>query len=276
MKCAWTQLLDILPIWLRQKTDKQGREFLQEVRLRIGMGPELVMGDNSLYLDHIVQQEDLDFVVNTASRYSPWASASSSMGYITAQGGHRIGLCGEAVIQEGRMAGMKDLRSVCVRVARDFPGIASKLMGLSGSILIIGPPGCGKTTLLRDLIRQRGIASGCVGVVDERRELFPTGFYTGARTDVLSGVGKAEGIDCLLRTMNPVTVAVDEITTENDCMALSKAGWCGVELLATAHAGSMQDLKTRGVYKEIVESGLFQHFVLMRRDKSWRVERVTA
>ena len=86
MKCAWTQLLDILPVWLRQKTDKQGRDSLQEVRLRIGMGPEFVMGDNRLYFDHIVQQEDLNFVVNTASRYSPWASVSSSMGYITAQG----------------------------------------------------------------------------------------------------------------------------------------------------------------------------------------------
>lgn len=276
MKCAWAELVEILPVWIRQKTERHGRDNLQEIRLRVGMCPELVMRDKSVCLDDIVRREDLEFVVNTASRYSPWSSASSAMGYITAPGGHRIGLCGEAVIQDGQMTGLRELRSVCVRVARDFPGIASKLIGLSGSILIIGPPGCGKTTLLRDLIRQRGACSGCVCVVDERRELFPKGFYTGVRTDVLSGVGKADGIDCLLRTMNPVTIAVDEITTERDCVALSKAAWCGVDLLATAHAGSMKDLANRGIYKAIVDNGMFRHYILMQRDKSWSVERITA
>lgn len=273
MRCAWKELLSILPTWMRHPVDELGRDTLQELRLRRGRYPELIRANGNTELPQAVSEEDLRYVVNTASRYSPWASETVARGYITAAGGHRIGLCGEAVLQECSVRGLRRVDSLCVRVARDICDIATGLQWNRGSILLIGPPGYGKTTLLRDLIRLRA-KSETVAVVDERGELFPVegGFALGKRMDVLIGCPKPQGIEMLLRVMGPSTVAVDEITSEQDCDALLQAGWCGVSLLATAHAASVQDLMSRPVYRPLLRSGLFNTVVTLHRDKSWKAE----
>lgn len=273
MMCAWKPLLGILPDWLAAETDKYGRKELQELRARLGQPPELVLGSRSLWLDRIVSRDDLNFIVNTASRYSPWAAATTSMGYLTAPGGHRIGLCGDVVIKKGAMDGIRQISSLCIRVARDFHGIAGNAARLKGSVLLLGPPGSGKTTLLRDMAR-RIAQEETVCVVDERGEIFPEGLARGKRMDVLTGCTKEEGIHMLLRTMGPACIAVDEITSERDCDALVRAGWCGVRLLATAHGASVSDLNQRPVYRALVSSRLFDHVLVLGRDKSWREERV--
>lgn len=276
MKCAWKELLAILPMHMRAEVDKHGKESLQELRLRLGLPPELVTAQGSRWLCMEVSQQDLSFVIHTASRYSPWAAATAALGYITAPGGHRIGLCGEAIVKEDKPMGIRTPTSLCIRVARDFPGIAAKVSDIKGNILILGAPGCGKTTLLRDLIRQiSDKGSGSIAVVDERAELFPTGFYTGRRTDVLTGCSKAQGLDMALRTLGPSCIAVDEITAEIDCQALVKCGWCGVRLLATAHAANMTELRHRPVYRSLLEFSLFDTFLILRADKTWYTERST-
>lgn len=280
MRCAWQAYLSLLPVWMRKSVDKQGRDTLQELRLRLNTPPEMVTSKGSLWLERSVSDEDLRFCVNVASRYSPWAANTSAQGYITAPGGHRIGLCGSAVAANGTMSGFHSLTSLCLRVARDFPGIAETAAKCSGSILIIGKPGSGKTTLLRDLIRQK---SDCnhetIAVVDEREEIFPHAhdqffFPVGRHTDILSGCRKSQGIEAVLRSMGPDTIAVDEITAQEDCQALMHAGWCGVKLLATAHAGSRQDLYQRPVYRPIIESALFDTLLVLQADKSWHAERM--
>lgn len=278
MKCAWKELLAILPPWCRSEVDTLGRDTLQELRLRLNLPPELIRSNGAVKLKRMVAMGDLSYIVNTASRYSPWSTATVAQGYITAPGGHRIGLCGQAVVHEGNMTGVRQVTSLCIRIARDLPGIAGKLQ-ITGSVLIIGRPGSGKTTLLRDVIRQRSDSCfGSIAVVDERGELFPmaTNFAPGSRTDVLTGCSKEQGIDALLRTMGPATIAVDEITSERDCEALIKAGWCGVSLLATAHASCKEDLLSRPVYKPLVKSHLFDTLVILRPDKSWKAERMEA
>lgn len=274
MKCLWNELIAILPGWMRSEVDNLGKEGLQELRLRLGYGPELIFQRKSHRLKRIITKEDLNYVINMACRYSPWTSASISEGYLTATGGHRIGVCGEMRTGEQGSVTLQNLTSLCVRVARDYPGIAEPLGDVSGSILIIGSPGTGKTTLLRDLIRHRN-KLGSVAVVDERGELFPPGgFETGNRTDVLRFSSKAKGIDMVLRSMGPSTIAVDEITSQEDCNALVKAGWCGVDLLATAHARSKEELFRREVYKPLVRTGIFDTLVVLSSNQSWRMERI--
>lgn len=280
MRCAWQAFVNLLPVWMRESVDKLGKDTLQELRLRIHLPPELVTSKGVVYLERSVSPDDLKFCVNVASRYSPWAASTVSQGYITAPGGHRIGICGKAIISNGKMSGIDTTSSLCIRVSRDFPGIAAGTGLYTGSLLIIGRPGSGKTTLLRDLIRQRSTeGNATISVVDEREEIFPHAqnqmcFPIGKHTDVLSGCSKVQGIETVLRCMGPEIIAVDEITAVEDCQALIRAGWCGVKLLATAHAGSREDLLNRPVYRPIVESCLFDTLIVMNPDKSWYTERM--
>ena len=254
--------------------DNRCSDTLQELRLRLGIPPQLVRRNTTEWLNRNITASELNFCINAASRYSPWTAQTASQGYITVRGGHRIGICGTVVTRDGTVTGIQSVRSVCIRVARDFPGIAARFGCRSGSILIIGPPGSGKTTLLRDLIRQIS-QSECICVVDERGELFPDGFFEGCKSlDVLSGCPKRIGIDTLLRTMSPKTIAVDEITAADDCTALLKACWCGVRLIATAHAATMSDLRSRHLYKPLVSEKIFEHVLIMQHDKTIHEERM--
>ena len=273
MMCAWHEFLKLLPGWLTKEMERKQYDSLCELRLRLDGKPELNFGSRSEWLDRIITREDLSFVVNAASRYSPWTAASLEYGYLTAAGGHRIGVCGEVVQKGDGPAGFRSITGLCIRISRDFTGIGKEAAKRTGSILILGPPGSGKTTLLRDILRE--IAdSETVAVVDERGEIFPELFRRGKRMDVLTGCPKPQGIDMVLRTMGPTTVGVDEITSETDCDALVRAGWCGVRLIATAHASSVSDLCQRPIYRHLSRSGLFDRFLVMGRDKSWHEERM--
>lgn len=273
MRCAWKELLAILPVHLRGEVDRLGKEGMQELRLRINSPPELVLTGKRQWLSGSSTKEDLNFVINAASKYSPWRASTVAQGYITAPGGHRIGLCGEAICRNGIFEGIREPTSLCIRVARDYPGIANLAEGINGSILILGAPGWGKTTLLRDLIRLV-CQKQHVAVLDERNELFPEGFTRGRGMDVMLGCPKHQGIGLLLRTMGPECIAVDEITEEEDCSALVQAANCGVRLLASAHASGMVDFRQRRVYRKLVENRIFDALLILRQDKSCYVERM--
>lgn len=277
MMCAWKELLEVLPPRMRQGVDELSPRMPLEIRLRMGQPVEVCCKEGSRWLPFRTSAEDMRYILNLASRYSPWARETMAQGYLTAVGGHRIGICGECVVQGGNVTGIREVTSLCIRIARDFLGIARSITQADGSVLILGPPGSGKTTLLRDLIRQTADREeGYVAAVDERGELFPAGMECRERKrlDVLSGCPKAQGISMALRTMGPRWIAVDEITAPEDCGALLEAGWCGVKLLGTAHAANRRDLYGRKVYQSLAESGLFDTLVILQRDKSWRKERM--
>lgn len=279
MNCAWQEFLHIVPLRMRTEVDTMGRDTLQELRLRLGELPELVLKKGSVNLQDTVRRDDLAFAVNAASQYSPWSVDTTAEGYLTGPGGHRVGLCGRTVMRGREVQGIRDPTSLCLRVARDFPGIA-KSLNADGSVLIVGKPGSGKTTLLRDLIRKRSEEGNeCVAVVDERGELFPYAggrccFPRGRHTDILTGCDKPHGITMTLRTMNPSCIAVDEITAQEDAEALIAAAWCGVDLFATAHAAGKEDLYERPIYRTLLDKKLFRTLIIMGKDKSWRAERM--
>lgn len=273
MMCAWKQLVSILPPEIGKQLDSKAREAAQELRLRENAPPELNYGGRQTTLSGKVSKSDLEYVINMASRYSPWCTETMAQGYLTAPGGHRIGICGDAIYHQEHTSGFRSIRSLCIRIARDFPGIADKAAQAEGSILIIGAPGWGKTTLLRDLSRQIA-GKHTVCTVDARGELFPQGLEQGSRMDVLTGLPKPIGIGMVLRTMGPEYIAVDEITAEADCEAMIHAANCGVRLIATAHAAGIQDLKMRTVYRSLLDRHVFQTLLVLAADKSYRMERM--
>lgn len=271
MEHRFETLLEILPESLRTEVKGGLTESVAELRLRAGERAELVSARGSVFLHKTVRASDLTGCINLASSFSPWTTASMSMGYLTAKGGHRIGICGEVILRDGQVTGFRRLDSLCIRICHDVSGAAAGLKNLSGSTLILGAPGWGKTTLLRDHCRRLSNRSR-VCVVDEREELFPQGFIRGPRMDVLTLCPKPIGMEMVLKSMNPEYIAVDEITSTVDCEGLIHCVGCGVRLLATAHAGSFAEFRSRPLYKPLMARGVFDHVVTLRPDRTYCVE----
>lgn len=169
-------------------------------------------------------------------------------GFVTLPGGHRAGLCGR--MSEGK--GLVEIASICIRIAREIYGAADELLPLllngnsARSVLLLSPPGCGKTTALRDAIRQLSNKGLQIGVADERAELAACEhgvpqLDVGENTDVMDGCTKADALQTLLRGMSPDVLAADEIGGEEDALAIERAMQCGVPVLATAHGNDYQD-----------------------------------
>jgi len=228
-----------------------------------------------------VRSMDLSLVLEIATQ----ASAHTALervrnGFFTVRGGHRIGICGSGVVRDGEVRNLRQLSSLAIRVAREVPGLSAAVLdrlwsgGVLQSTLLLSPPGGGKTTLLRDLIRAVSDGEGGpalrVGVADERGELAAMyqgepQFSIGRQTDVLDGCPKGPALLMLLRGMNPQVLAADEITAPEDAAALEMAANCGVSLLCTAHAGSLEELKARPLYRRLLDEGLFRRLAIIER-----------
>ena len=283
-------LLALLPSGIAELLERVPPEILNrmtELRLRAGQPLSVVFptGERSLGAPP-VEPRELEQLLELATRASVHTALPQlRRGFLTIEGGHRIGLCGTAVMREGEMVQLRGLSSASIRIARQVKGAADGLLprlcrgGRLTDTLILAPPGLGKTTLLRDLIRQVSDGIDCeplrVALADERGEV--AALYqglpqldVGARTDVLDGCPKARGLMLLLRAMNPQVLAVDEITAPEDVAALCAAAGCGVTVLATAHGENRADLSRRAVYAPLWERSLFRRLVTIRRGQTGR------
>lgn len=272
----------------RQLSSKQ-RGMAEEVRLRVGQPMTVLAGGTEIPLgaENVVPR-DLESVLEIGTQASMHSVRDSlRRGFVTLRGGYRLGLCGTAVTEHGQMTGLRCLSSAALRISREIRGAAESVLpyvvhnGKFSSTLILSPPGMGKTTLLRDMVRLLSDRYRFrVAVADERGEIAAMyegrpGMDVGRRTDVLEGCGKAEGTMTLLRAMNPEIIAMDEITEMRDLEAIRQASYCGVKLLATVHAENREGLIRRPLYRELLALEVFSRFVTVENHAGERRYTVT-
>lgn len=289
----------LLPVRMRcavRAMDLPLRGETEEFRLRAGRPPTIVLPDGEHVMpgceDKTVTGDDLSVVLDIASQGSIHTVLSRMKnGFVTVRGGHRLGLCGSGVVQEGGLFNLRQLSSIAIRIAKEIPGPAEGVLsslleeGSLQNTLIISPPGRGKTTLLRDLIRcvsdGVGMPPQRVGVADERGELAAMEFgipamSIGVHTDVMDSCPKETGLMILLRGMNPQVLAMDEITAPEDLEALETAAGCGVTLLATAHGSNLRELSLRPIYRRLLGEGIFRRIVFISMNGKKRKYEVQA
>lgn len=289
-----SEIFNILPCRLKNIFSEKMYDYekLQELRLRINE-PLIVIYDNQEYFvtgdgrrtvnreeAYIVHACDIKETLEFISNHSLYAYEDEvRQGFITIQGGHRVGLAGKVVLESGKIKCVRHISFINIRMSHQVKGCSSGVMPyiIKGRevahTLIISPPRCGKTTLLRDVIRVLSdggneLPGMTVGVVDERSEIgacyrgIPQN-DVGIRTDILDCCPKAYGMLMLIRSMSPQVIAVDEIGGSEDIDAIYSVINCGCKLIATVHGNSIDDIRNRPGLRKLVEEKVFERYIVL-------------
>ena len=299
------QVLRVLAKDLRRYMEKLDIDYrlLQEIRIRadaplmvVYHGKEYFVGRSGCLTTDpeaplMAERQDVKETMERISNYSMYAFEEElKQGFITIQGGHRVGVAGKIVLEKDQVKNLRYISFINIRLAHQLLGCGDRVLPylINGEsiyhTLIISPPRCGKTTLLRDLIRQLSNGSAKrhgmnVGVVDERSELGACYQGTpqndlGYRTDILDCCPKKEGMMMLVRSMSPNVIAVDEIGSKEDVEALEYVMNCGVKILATVHGKSMEEIRKKPILGRLVQEKVFQRYVLLSASQIGRVDAI--
>ncbi|AKM19639.1 stage III sporulation protein AA [Geobacillus sp. FSL K6-0789] len=275
MEAVWGILPKTIAAVLQQMPS-WGRS-IEEIRIRISRPLEVIVDGKARLLPYEVTKEDGVYLLNKLSHYSIYAVEEElRRGFMTIEGGHRVGLAGKVVTEGGKVKAIRDVASFNIRIAKEQIGIADPLIpyvydGRWRHTMIIGSPQTGKTTLLRDAARLISSGTGRipaqkVAIVDERSEIagcvkgIPQ-FSFGPRLDVLDACPKAEGMMMMIRSMSPDVMIVDEIGREEDSEAVLEAANAGVSIWTTVHGRTVRDVWQRPTLRPVMEQRVFERFI---------------
>lgn len=284
---ATKDLFEILPKTIRNKLEQvDNLQKLEEIRIKVNKPLFIHIGSREEIWDYIATPEDIKYIMQRISNYSIYAFEDEiRQGYITIKGGHRVGLCGVCVIENNSIKTIKDISSINIRACKEIIGCADKVMpyitrnNSMHNTIIISPPKCGKTTLLRDISRQlsqgdksKDFHGKNVSIIDERSEI--AGSFkgipqmdVGVRTDVLDNCPKSQGIMMAIRSMSPDVIVCDEIGTQKDMESILMALNSGISLITTIHGFGIEDLYKRLVFKDIVDNYVFTRGIVLSNKK---------
>ena len=294
------EIINSLSLNLREKIRNIKGENIEELRLRINK-PLIINGNQRDYfyneknknLDmnmnnaYVVTKEDIEQTFQIICKYSIHSFMDDiKKGFITLRGGHRVGIVGKAIVEEGKVENIKHISSLNIRISKEVKNCSDKVMNhiiksptTINNTIIISPPQCGKTTLLRDIVRNLSNGSDKfnfkgvkVALIDERNEI--AGSYlgipqmdVGIRTDIIETCPKDMGIIMVLRSMSPNVIVTDEIGTEKDIKALYTALNGGVGLITTVHGDSIEDIRNRKELRNLLDEELFKKVILLSARK---------
>lgn len=251
---------------------RQNMESLREIRIRIGQPIQIVAGENFRAGGPVDSKmmKNMLLKLTDFSLYSREEEVKS--GYFTLDDGSRVGICGKAACQDGKIVQLTHVGSMVIRISRACPGCAGPVIESMIhednllSTLVFSAPGMGKTTMLRDIARQLSGLGHQVAIADERHEIAACiqgvpGMDVGPCTDVMDGCPKGLAVGQIVRAMSPEVLVTDEIGHRHDAEALSDAVRCGVTIVASAHGESLEALLNRPILAQMLQEGLFKLLV---------------
>lgn len=281
------EILRILPSYISNEIIKLNcSQNITEIRLRTKCKVIIICGKNEMVLNCIITPKTILDILLNVSKNSIYAIQNDiNNGFVVIRGGHRIGISGEVVYVDDKIKNIKNICSLNIRVARQIYGCADMVLPkiISGNnflnTLIVSPPGCGKTTLIRDIIRQisNGIPSlnfngKNVALIDERGEIASVyegvaSLDVGIRTDIMSNVNKASGMKMMIRSMAPDVIATDEIGKKEDIIAIKEAILSGVKVVFTMHGDSIKSILKNENIKELLNLNIFSKIIVLSNGK---------
>ena len=291
-------LLSFLPERMKISVSRVSNDILntlEEIRIRICQPVILLTNTQELFLKdastntfYVPGTEELKEILERITKSSFYAYLDDiKNGFVTVEGGHRIGICGRGVMDNGSIGNIKDISFLNIRIANEKKGISDRILpqilenGAVKNTLIISPPQAGKTTLLRDITRNisNTLQGGKVSLIDERGEI--AAIYNGIpqndigiRTDVLTGIPKSDGMILAIRSLSPTALITDELGSCKEVDAVFTAINSGVKIITTVHGEDEMEIQKREDLKSLFQNRVFQKIIILNASKKDRIFKI--